>query len=98
MEQKEPTEEEIEGLIEEVKEFVDSLSKEMEGKQAGEILPFDIAMITSVCLTKLFLHTPSTVMIKHELSIATLIANSILKHQEKKLKENAALEKLWKED
>ena len=43
------TEEELERMLEEIKEFVGSLSKEMDGKQVGEVLPFDIAMIT-VCV------------------------------------------------
>ena len=99
MEQGEPTEEELEGLAEKCKEFVDGLSKEMDGKQVGDILPIDIAMITSVCLARLFLHNPTSLIMKHELMhILTLVANSVLKYQEKKLKENTALEKLWKED
>ena len=94
----EHTEEEIEGMIGEMKEFVEKLSKEMNGKQVGDILPTDIAMLTSVCLTRLFLHSPSAVMMRDDLMVlASLIANSILKFQEQKREKNSALDKLWKE-
>lgn len=97
-EQREPTEEERE-QIGKAKEFVDSLSKEMDGKITADILPLDVAMIVSVCLARLYESNPLSFMIKHELMhIVTLVANSVLKYQEKKLKENTALEKLWKED
>ena len=93
------SEEEIERLAGEMKEFVEQLSKEMHDKKIGEILPMDIAMITSVCLTRLFLHNPITLTMKHELmNTVALVANSVLKFQEHKIGEAQALEKLWKED
>ena len=93
------SEEEIVKLVDGHKEFVEQLSKDMSGKSTGEILSLDIAMIVSVCLTRMFLGNPASVMMKEDLmSLTTLVANSVLKYQEQKMKENSALEGIWGKD
>lgn len=98
-EHRELTEEEIR-MIREAAEFVGGISEELEGKQTSEILPFNISVITSVCLSKLYDVSPEIrESFSHELmSTLTLLAASILRTQEKKTKSNSALDKLWKEE
>lgn len=98
MERKELTEEERE-LIKRLDEFLGNLSKEMNGKTTGDILPMDIAMLVSICLAQLYEREPRMVAGKNNLmNIMTLVANGVLKYQEQKTEKNTALDKLRGKD
>ena len=92
----EPTEDALR-LIREATEFVSGLSEELEGKPTSEILPLEVSMIASVCMSQLYSVCPS---IRHKfsrelMSVLVLLSASILKLQKHRVEKNIALDKMW---